>query len=378
MRITFVLEGRGLSGGVRVVVHQANLLRSRGHQVTIVSRRVPYPRKVKSLAKRLRWDLKQAMGLLRDHVDDFSGPVFTVSPAQFAERMPDGDAVIATYWTTAQPVMDLPARCGRKFYFVQHYEAHSNDPAQVDATLRLPMKKLVVARWLQTLLRERFDDPDAVLVSNGVDLELFDAPRREPHDPPAVGVMYSRLKWKGAATAFAAIERARKEIPNLKVVSFGSEQPGDDLPLPADTQYACCPPQGQIRGLYAATDVWLCPSTTEGFALPPLEAMACRCPVICTRCGGPEDFVEEGYNGHLVDVGDAEAMAERLVALLRDPQRLRTMAEHAYVTRLRFTWKRAVDRFEAALRDDVATLAATEHQPALSELGRAPQAPMKH
>ncbi|HRX85651.1 MAG TPA: glycosyltransferase family 4 protein [Phycisphaerae bacterium] len=369
LRITFVLEGRGLSGGVRVVVHQANLLRARGHNVTIVTRRVPYPRKVKSFAKRLRWDFQTAIGSVRDHVDDFAGPVHTVAPQRMAARVPDGDAVIATYWTTAQPVMDLPPRCGRKFYFVQHYEAHTNDPEQVDATLRLPMRKLVVARWLQTLLRDRFDDDDAVLVSNGVDLELFDAPRREPHNPPCVGVMYSRIPWKGTAVAFDAIARARREIPDLAVVAFGSERPNNDLPLPPGTDYRFCPPQAQIRSIYAAADVWLCPSTTEGFALPPLEAMACRCPAISTRCGGPEDFVEEGYNGYLVDVGDSAAMAQRLVELLRDPARLRTMAEHAYVTRLRFTWKRAVDRFEAALRDDQEVLAATEHQAALSELG---------
>jgi hypothetical protein len=43
MKITFVLMGRGLSGGVRVVVQHANLLRARGHDVTIVSQRLALP-----------------------------------------------------------------------------------------------------------------------------------------------------------------------------------------------------------------------------------------------------------------------------------------------------------------------------------------------
>jgi glycosyltransferase involved in cell wall biosynthesis len=365
MRITFVLEGRGLSGGVRVVVHQANLLRARGHHVTIVTRRVPYPRKLKSLSRRLRLDVRSALGVDRDHLDDFAGPVVAAPAGRLAERVPDGDAVIATYWTTAAAVMDLPARCGRKYYFLQHYEAHSSPAELVDATWRLPMRKLVVARWLQRLAEEKFDDPDAVLVSNGVDLELFDAPPRGPHDPPTVGVMYSTLAWKGTDMAFGAIEHARREVPELRAVCFGQRQPSGELPLPPRTEFFHRPPQERIRKIYAAADIWLCASTTEGFALPPLEAMACRCPVVCTRCGGPEDFVEDGYNGFLVDVGDAAGMADRLVRLLRDHRLLKCMSDQAYVTRLRFTWKRAVDRFEAAMRGDAATLAATEALPAL-------------
>jgi len=371
MRITFVLEGRGLSGGVRVVVHQANLLRARGHQVTIVSRRVPYPRRLRSWAKRLRREARLSLGMDRDHLSDFSGPVVFASRERLADRVPNGDAVIATYWTTAQPVMDLPARCGRKYYFLQHYEAHSCDPQVVDATWRLPMRKLVVARWLQTLAREKFDDPNAVLVSNGVDLELFDAPARTPHDPPRVGVMYSGQKWKGTPVAFAAIARARQEIPNLEAVCFGQHPPSAELPLPPNTQFHHRPPQRKIREIYASADVWLCASSTEGFALPPLEAMACRCPVVCTRCGGPEDFIEDGHNGFLVDVGNVEQMADRMVRILRDPQMWRRMSDHAYVTRLHFTWKRAVDRFAAALRGDEQTLAATEALPALTATGEA-------
>lgn len=370
LRITFVLEGRGLSGGVRVVVHQANLLRARGHDVSIVTIRLPYPRKVRSFVKRLKSDARAMLGIERDHVDDFTGRVIVTAFDRLANDVPDGDAVIATYWTTAQPVMGLPARCGRKFNFLQHYEAHSGSAAGVDAAWRLPMQKLVVARWLQQLAAQRFGDPAAVLVSNGVDLELFDAPQRPPHDPPAVGVMYSTLAWKGTATAFEAIRLARREIPDLKVVSFGSEPPRADLPLPPNTEFHHQPAQPRIRDIYSSADIWLCASTTEGFALPPLEAMACRCTTVCTRCGGPEDFVEDGVNGFLVDVGDAPAMAARIVAILRDPTLLARLSEHAYVTRLKFTWKKAVDRFEAAIAAGVQST-ATDAPPATAPATRA-------
>ncbi|MEZ6164273.1 MAG: glycosyltransferase family 4 protein [Phycisphaerales bacterium] len=42
--------------------------------------------------------------------------------------------------------------------------------------------------------------------------------------------------------------------------------------------------------------------------------MACHCPIVSTKCGGPADFVREGENGYLVEIGDAEAMADRILA----------------------------------------------------------------
>ena len=65
--------------------------------------------------------------------------------------------------------------------------------------------------------------------------------------------------------------------------------------------------------------------------MPGLEAAACRCPVVATRCGGPEDYVEDGVSGYLVDVGDAEAMADRIVRVLRlNDGAVRAMSEAMY------------------------------------------------
>jgi glycosyltransferase involved in cell wall biosynthesis len=50
-----------------------------------------------------------------------------------------------------------------------------------------------------------------------------------------------------------------------------------------------------------------------------LEAMAYGVPVVSTRIGGIPDAVLEGETGFLVDVGDAEAIATRVVRILRDP-----------------------------------------------------------
>ena len=61
------------------------------------------------------------------------------------------------------------------------------------------------------------------------------------------------------------------------------------------------------------------PSDTESLGLVLVEAMACGCPVISTNCKwGPNEIIESGVNGFLVPVGDVDAMASSLKALLDD------------------------------------------------------------
>ena len=122
------------------------------------------------------------------------------------------------------------------------------------------------------------------------------------------------------------------------------------LRLPPYADFHQQPPQDKLKDLYARCDVWLCGSIREGFHLPPLEAMACRCPVVSTRVGGPMDIVEEGLNGHLVEVGDVGALADRVLRVLNLPTaEWKKMSDAAYHTATRFTWDEATDMFEKAL-----------------------------
>ena len=155
---------------------------------------------------------------------------------------------------------------------------------------------------------------------------------------------------KGCANSFKALKRVAEVIPSLRVVSFGAEKPAWRLPLPSNTEFHYRPPQHSLKELYAKCDVWLCGSNVEGFHLPPLEAMACRCPVVSTQVGGPTDIIDEGVNGHLVEVKNVEALADRVLRVLKLPEdKWKQMSDAAYRTATRFTWDDATDMFERAL-----------------------------
>jgi len=361
-RITFVLTGRGLAGGNRVVAIYGNAMIKRGYDVTIVCRRPRLPLHPIRLCKRLYATARATLGLDRDHFDAFNGTFILTDWDALAGGVPDGDAVLATHWTTAEAVAGLSAKKGEKFYFIQHYEACSFDPHKVDATWRLPLRKIVVAGWLKDLARARFGDETTVVIPNGVDPLQFDAGPRPIHDPPCVGFMYSRIPWKGSAVAAEAIREARQAIPDLRVVCFGTQAPDKRLSVPTGTTFWLKPAQNRIRDIYALADVWLLPSTTEGFGLPGLEAMACRCPVIATCCGGPQEYLQDGVNGYLVPVGDAQVMAKRIVGLTSDESLHQRLSDAAYETRLRFAWESSVTAFERTLFG--AGVSRGDHEPA--------------
>lgn len=77
----------------------------------------------------------------------------------------------------------------------------------------------------------------------------------------------------------------------------------------------------QLRDVYQNAAFFMMSSNEEGFGLVVTEAMACGLPVVSTRCGGPEVQVDDNANGFLVEKHNAEALAEKAVELLKDPQK---------------------------------------------------------
>lgn len=75
----------------------------------------------------------------------------------------------------------------------------------------------------------------------------------------------------------------------------------------------------ELAGLYREAGLFVLTSNEEGLGIVLLEAMASGLPTVSTRCGGPETCIIEGQTGYLTPVGDAEALADRMQAILEDP-----------------------------------------------------------
>lgn len=356
MNITFLLPPVSMSGGIRVVAIYAQWLRSRGHNVLLISpaaRSVPFWRRLISLLKGNGWPEPGQHS--SSHLDGSGLPHLQLETyrAPCDGDVPDGDVLISTWWETAEWSMNLAASKGARVYFVQGHEIFPFLPVdRVEATYRLPMHKIAVATWLKKLMNDRYGDPTCDVVPNSVDKHLFFAPFRSKQSVPTMGFLVSEAPLKGFNTAIAVVQKLRLLVPTLRVFCFGSRAGQDTKQMLAANgcEFVASPPQALIRELYASCDVWLSTSRSEGFNLTAIEAMACRTPVVSTRTGWPVEVVKDGWNGFLADIDDVDNLSSRTLAVLSLDNRAWTeMSQNALETVGGTSWEVSSMQFEAAL-----------------------------
>ncbi|MDX2044072.1 MAG: glycosyltransferase [Acidobacteriota bacterium] len=85
----------------------------------------------------------------------------------------------------------------------------------------------------------------------------------------------------------------------------------------------------RVADVLAVSDLGVLSSVSEGFSNAIIEYMAASLPVVVTDVGGAREAVVESETGFIVPAGDADAMAARIIELLNDPPRMRSMGERA-------------------------------------------------
>ena len=87
-----------------------------------------------------------------------------------------------------------------------------------------------------------------------------------------------------------------------------------------------------IEEYYKAMDIFIFPSRSEGFPLAPLEAGACRLPIIASDIRGTNEFIQSGFNGILYSVEDSNALTDNMSKLASDPEKMKLYGNNAYQT----------------------------------------------
>jgi glycosyltransferase involved in cell wall biosynthesis len=354
MRVSFLLPDYPWKpvGGYRVVYDYANGLTARGHLVSVV-----HPRRLVVDAEApmsLRRRAGLALATFRPprvgwHRIDPRVDMRYVRSLD-ARSVPDGDVVVATAWQTAECMAGLPARKGAHVYLIQHHEVWSGDEARVNTTWRLPCQKIVIARWLHELGRQMGIPEDEMLhIPNGIDHSLYRVTTPIEDRPPLVAMMYSPLGWKRAADGIRALEMAKERHPALSAVLFGAAPRPADLPAWIDYRQGLSNEE-VVSQVYNRAAIYLCSSPTEGWHLPPAEAMACGCALVSTDIGGVRDYAIPGRTALLAPTGDVEGLARHIVRLCEDPKERHALARDGLANIRTFTWPRSTDAFEAVLQ----------------------------
>jgi glycosyltransferase involved in cell wall biosynthesis len=111
-----------------------------------------------------------------------------------------------------------------------------------------------------------------------------------------------------------------------------------ELALEAAIDWRCEVSDAELQALYRSAAVFLFPSLYEGFGWPPLEAMACGCPVVCSNTASLPEVV--GAAALLAGPADHAAMARHCLDLLTQPAVLAEWVRRGHENTKRFTQER--------------------------------------
>jgi glycosyltransferase involved in cell wall biosynthesis len=161
-----------------------------------------------------------------------------------------------------------------------------------------------------------------VILADTVDGEVFRIlPERDGGRPPGpprlltVGRLASSERYKGVERVLNVLPQVRQRRPGTTYIVAGD---GDDRPrlqrlaremgIADGVRFAGLVPDADLPRLYGDADVFVMPSTKEGFGIVFLEALACGTPVIAGNRDGSVDAVLDGRLGRAVDPYDPEAL----------------------------------------------------------------------
>lgn len=225
----------------------------------------------------------------------------------------------------------------------------------------------VVSEYLRHLLQDKgIPAQKIVRIYNGIDTDRFKNSgggrlRKELgclNRTRLIGAVSNFGKNKGLEFFIQAARKVADAVPEARFVAVGDVDQGDGRHL--KQRLVRLVEELSLQGRFfflgfredtpeiiSDLDVFVLCSTSEGFSLATIEAMAAGKPVVVTRSGGPEEIVEDGSTGLFVPPADPDSLAEKICELLRDPARGAALGQNARATvENKFALTQMVDQYE--------------------------------
>jgi glycosyltransferase involved in cell wall biosynthesis len=348
MKINILLPCFGVraSGGLRIIYQYANKLADKGYEISLI---YVSGRESKFLGHTIFLAMRLAIPFIKDvfplHKSIRKSYVFALNN----NTIPNADVTIATACATAVALESCSISKGKRIYLIQHYETWSMPQDIVDETWRYKdMKKIVISQHLKTI-GENLGVFDTVYIPNPIDCNLFKLTTDIWNRKYNVAMMYSDQEIKGSKHGLQAIEIIKKKYPDFKAVFFGTKSRSKEIPIWID--YVKSPSQEfLVSGIYNNSDIYLCSSITEGWGLPPMEAMACGAAVVTTQNGGISDFCSNEENALICEIGNFEQMAECIERIYLDTDLRNLLARNGLEKIKEFSLDRSFQLLETLLR----------------------------
>lgn len=329
--ITFLMPMRGdvPIGGYKIVFEYANIFVEKGYNVNIVYPAIllmnenSFILNIKYLRDYVK--MKITKQYLPDNWFKLDKRIKNIW-VPFINKLfiPKSDYIIATAWQTAEILDRISYKKEKKIYLIQHFEEWSGDKERVINTWKMKLNKIVIASWLKNIADKL--EEKAEIIPNPMNFKEMgiDIPIERRED--VILMMYSENEWKGSDIGIKALEIVRQKYKDIKVIFFSAYKKNENIP--EWVEYYEKPKREKIRELYNKSIIYLGTSYKEGWGLPVSEAMQCGCAVVCTDIDGYNEVAFDEETAVLSNAGDFEKMAENIIKLLIDREKMAKIANN--------------------------------------------------
>jgi glycosyltransferase involved in cell wall biosynthesis len=145
-----------------------------------------------------------------------------------------------------------------------------------------------------------------------------------------IGTLIHAHPLKGSQEALLVMEALLKEYPNkINMVGVG-EVPNFAKTKPPWMNYVCGANRAEMAQVMSQVDIWLVASHSEGLGRMTLEAMSAGCAIVSTNTGA--EFLKNGENCLLADVGDVPALTSAVKKLYNDSNLTEKLVRNSHTT----------------------------------------------
>jgi L-malate glycosyltransferase len=352
MKINFIITGLYKSGGMKIIFRYGEELNKLGYDVVFYRRLIPYNycRGKSSVSDVIKLYFRKLYSYISKSgtPQDFYTYSFKISSVPFINSLfvRKAEIVIATEWVTAYSVLHLPKSWGEKYYFIQCYENWRSNQILVDKSYVLPLNRIVVSGYLKNFISDKFNS-DSQVVLNGLDEKEFKcAYYSQSKKNITVSFIYSSLEFKNSKAALYVCDKIHQKYPEVEIISFSY----DKVNLPPYIINFHSPDQITIADIYERTDIFLFTSHSEGFGLPPAEAMISGCAVITNPVGAVPDYSVHLDSAIHVEDYSPDTMFKWFEYLINNKSEISRIGINAasYV-KTRLNWASSVEKFESII-----------------------------
>lgn len=341
IKIGYLLPHRNLTGGMKMLLENMKSMRNRGHKVYAFLKSNDNEDIVPNWYNNIEIDKKIVIP-----IND-----------SFKRYVKDCDIVIAGWMSQLIELdgIDIPIiywEQGNEWLFGDYNDLSrfSNIRNHLVKCFTNQVSVVSCSPTIAKILNTRFNK-DSFIILNGIDTDFY-YPEEKRTDEGINILMVGNpyLRFKGFDVALKGLQKVWEKgykfninwvcqaIPDVKDIEF----PINIIKMPS---------QNDLAKIYRNSDILIFTSWYEGFGMPPLEAMASGVPVISTKCGGVESFIQPGVNGILIEPGDFDALSYSIIELIKNKKLRNLLSQRGRETALKLSIEKIAKIWEDFIYD---------------------------